>query len=363
MPQGETFWNPYRLIPIREEIRRRPPRTHERVSGNSGVLSCTLVNLTPLFIGGHGAGNFHPPMLRQNKRVIPGASLKGMLRSLVEIVGGGCFVVQNERMPHDAKHDSCEKTDELCVGCRMFGMIGKQVHMGNVRIGDALIREERAETIPLEVLLANNKLRHEPFYRNPNSSRLDGNNRKLYFHQPKRKESTPPIPASISDKAWRIDAVKPGHHFDFEIQFVNLAEDELDLLVYALALEENVEVAVGKGEDRVRLSGPLRHKIGNAKPAGLGSSHIEIRKMVRLPEPGKRFASLSGGTMGATLEGKALRDEIGKRTAKWRDDTSPTMTALRKMMVWDESDPRDFRYPDYTWFKNSQNSGTPLKPI
>jgi hypothetical protein len=367
MPHGEQFWNPYRLIPIRAEVPRRPPRTHERFSGISGWMSCSIVNLTPLFIGGRSSGSQHPPLLRRNRRVIPGASLKGMLRSLVEIVGGGCFVVRDNASPHANQYNACDNVQRLCVGCRMFGMMERgpnaRVHRGNIHIGDALVREEREETIPLEVLLTNNKLRHEPFYRNPATHHLDGNNRKMYFHQPRRVDSTPQIPAPIRDRGWRIDAVRAGHHFDFDLQFTNLAEEELNLLLYVLALEESVSVEIPSEDGPISLSGPMRHKIGNAKPLGLGSSHIQVQKLTFLAEPRHRFGSLSGNSAETVLEGEALHGEIQRRTAQWRNDASPTMEALRKMMVWDEKDPRDFRYPDYNWFQNPQNAQKPLKPI
>lgn len=91
MPKDEIFWNPYRMIPVRECIERMTPLTDEKFKGKSGVVSCTLQNLTPLFIGKnrHNSQQF---LNRNNSCVIPGSTLKGMLRSLAEIVGGGCFV-------------------------------------------------------------------------------------------------------------------------------------------------------------------------------------------------------------------------------------------------------------------------------
>jgi len=32
-------------------------------------------------------------------------------------------------------------------------------------------------------------------------------------------------------------------------------------------------------------------------------------------------------------------------------------------MIWDENDPRDFRYPGYEWFKSQDNQQTKLKKI
>lgn len=364
MPQGETFWNPYRLIPVREQIERCAPWTDERFRGHSGMIQCKIENLTPLFIGWRPSGSNHPPLLRNGQRVIPGSSLKGMLRSLAEIVGGGCFVVRDNgsRIPDDLK--TCERVNELCIACRMFGAMERgsksRVHKGKVSVGDALIMETAPSVKSLMVLLSNNGVRHEPFYRSELSGKLDWKSRKLYFHQPKHTASTTTIPQNIQDRAWNIDALLPGHHFDVEIQFTSLTEQELGLLLYILHLEDQVEVQIS--EENISLKGPMRHKIGNAKPAGMGSCHIQINRLTFLAPPDRRFTSMTTAE-NQMFEKEALKSEILQRTSAFRVDKSPTMQALRKMMVWDENDPRGFHYPDYLWFKGGDHNATLLKSL
>lgn len=371
MPQGESFWNPYRLIPAKETIERSSPQTHERFCGNCGTITCTIENLTPLFIGMRSSGEYHPPLLRNGRRVIPGSSLKGMLRALVEIVGGGCFVVHNDRntpkipkspIPNEMK--ACDNARRLCIACRMFGAMERtspaRVHQGKVGIGDALIRSTDIRTSSFSVLLANSGVRHEPFYRSPQTGRLDGKGRKLYFHQPGRKESTSAIPQNLLDRKWDIDALLPGHRFDFQVQFSNLSGTEFSLLLYSLFLEDNVSVAIQEGD--IRLTGPMRHKIGNAKPLGMGSCHIRPRKLTLHSPPEVRFSNMKKPEDRIFEEGD-LEREIRERIKPHLEDESPTMTALRKMMVWDESDPRTFRYPDYNWFQTEKGKQAPLKNI
>lgn len=371
MPQGEKYWNPYRLIPVRDKVERKTPLTDERFHGKSGIVQCTLENLTPLFIGAQSHGVLHPPLLRNGKRVIPGSSFKGMLRSLAEIVGGGCFVISNDRgtgkipkspIPQDM--GACSRVNRLCIACRMFGAMERvsnaRVHKGKVSIGDGLVQEERLQTKSLQVLLANNGVRHEPFYRSQQSDALDGKSRKLYFHQPKRLDSMRPIESSIRDRAWDIDAMLPGHHFDFDVQFNNLTDHEFSLLLYILNLEDQLEVVIG--DEKIKLSGPMRHKIGNAKPLGMGSCHIKVNRLTILAPPAERFRSMSVES-DQVLEGDALHQEIERRIQPYVADTSPTMQALRKMMVWDENDPREFHYPGYPWFQSSGNKNTPLKNL
>ncbi|MFH1982994.1 MAG: RAMP superfamily CRISPR-associated protein [Pseudomonadota bacterium] len=345
-------------------MERSTPYTDDRFRGYSGIISGTIENLTPLFIGAQSSGVFHPPLRRAGKQVIPGSSLKGLLRSLAEIVGGGCAVVQDPKSPIPRNLVACSHVNQLCIACRMFGAMERhrnaRVHKGKVAIGDAEIQEDHIQTKPLQVLLSNNGVRHEPFYRTAGTGNCDGRSRKLYFHQPARRESTPAIPQNIQDRAWNIDALLPGHHFDFDIQFTSLSDDELSLLLYVLCLEPDIAVALG--DDKLKLRGPMRHKIGNAKPAGLGSCRIDLHTMLVFPPPRERFKTMTKAG-NRKLQGEELECDIRDRIARHVADQSPTMQALRKMMVWDENDQREFHYPDYHWFKAVENNQTPLKPL
>jgi len=363
MPQGETFWNPYRMIPVRDRIEKKPPVTDERFQGVNGHLSCSLENLTLLFVGSKEQSMYRSFQTRNGRPVIPGSSLKGMLRSLTEVVGGGCAVT-DDRGQHNRAHAACDTATNLCVGCRMFGMLERgrwaKVHMGKVRIGDAVLETERPETKQFQILLSGPAPRHKSFYITPETGRSDGKARKFYFHQPKRTDSVPTIPEQIRSRAWFVNALMPGHRFAFDVQFSNLTEHELSLLLYALSLEDSVEVKIE--EAKLALRGPMRHKIGNAKSLGFGSCRIQVEKMVYLEDPGKRYASLTSGGE-RVLKGDELHREIAAKTRKWVEDDATTMQQLRKMMVWCPDDPRDFSYPDYYWFQNAANSQKELKKI
>ncbi len=145
MPQGEPFWNPYRMIPMRPPpLERQRPLTDEKFQGQSGLVSCALENLTPLFIGGNR--DFKENFLTRNGQcVIPGSSLKGLLRALAEIAGGGCMIT-DVKGRYNKTYAACNKADKLCIACRMFGMMERgsnaRVHKGNVSIGDALLNQE-----------------------------------------------------------------------------------------------------------------------------------------------------------------------------------------------------------------------------
>ena len=164
MPIGEGFWNPYRMIPVKEQIKRRPPLTDEKFQGKSGIITCTLENLTPLFIAKNNEGNPKMFLKKNMKHIIPGSSLKGMLRSLAEVVGGGCCVTDKNGNNCHEDFKSCHQVASLCIACRMFGMMEQQrnakVHMGHVSIGDAVIQTENVQRQNYQVLLSGPQTRH-----------------------------------------------------------------------------------------------------------------------------------------------------------------------------------------------------------
>ncbi|MEW6296067.1 MAG: RAMP superfamily CRISPR-associated protein [Candidatus Diapherotrites archaeon] len=380
MPQGESFWNPYRLVPVRLTTRdypkRQAPNTHERFTGKNGILHCTLENLTLLFIPDHHNNSqfCHRKMEDGERLIIPGSSLKGMLRSLAELVGGGCFsTCPDERkkqkkgvplyclkLPQEYK--PCQEARNLCVTCRIFGMMEREeqsrVHQGQVNISDAVIKEplDTWQTQECQALLEGPKPTHTAFYTTPTTGKADGLARKMYFHQPRGRHSVlevpPDIPQKHKDKIRTINALKPGHKFDFQVSFANLQEEELGLLVYVLALENSEQDQRTKkiGDEGPTLHGPMRHKLGLGKPLGMGSCAITVNRLSYLSPAHRRLES-SQAIVPTQYEGAALTTEIRRLTREFVVDNSVTMQHLRKMMVWDESDPRDFRYPRFLWFK------------
>jgi len=358
MPENETFWNPYRLVPIRDQIHREAPQRHQRFVGKCGTIKCTLLNLTPLFIGRQSFGQMHPPFEREGQYAIPGSSLKGMLRTLVEIVGGGCFAVQDRSTRVPAQFRACDKVDHLCIACRMFGAMergsGARVHLGKVCLGDAIIDDNQSCSFrKMKLYMANKGVEHTPFYESPHTDQCDGRSRKLYFHQPSRIEDNPKLPTAIERNAWPITALDVGHSFTFDVQFTNLTNEEFAILLYVLNLEDEVSVTIG--DEKLELKGPMRHKIGNGKPFGLGSVEITVNSVKLQPDPAKRFTSLTRNAESESIEGDTLAQFIDEQTQTIKNDTSPTMVGLRKMMVWDPNDPRIFKYPDYDWFQTDRN--------
>ena len=349
MPQGEKFWNPYRWVTISDQAVKYDDLTYQhKVSGISGRIWCELEALTPFIIGdGRGvfvkhSHNFHP--------YIPATSLKGAIRSLAEVVG-------NAAVPF-----SKGRRSQFDTVARTFGYLHDgNVFAGLIRFSDAEITKE-----PLppnrwpkyNVAVGQPKPSHTAFYPGKNQ-------RKFYHHQPGATQLTAPH-AGITQTN-NLQPAPPGTRFSFTVNFENLRNSELNLLLYCLVLEEQVSItlspaALGHDEAQgsVILDGPLRHKMGGAKPHGAGSVYIRI---IRVELRSDAMARYRGNNTTDTWEAKALNYELKSRTASFRTRTDQTMQELRAMLIYSLQDPRQpIQYPTYRWFQNTSNSRKQLKP-
>lgn len=352
MPEGEPFWNPYRWVTVSDRaVQHDAPGYRHSLSGLSGRLWCELEALTPLIIGDgeHGfvrhAGSQQP--------YLPATSLKGAIRCLAEVVGNAAAPLRNVSV--EARRGS-----SLDIAARMFGYLdGSNVFGGLVRFSDANLAgpSSPSDRWPqYEVVVGNPKRTHHAFY--PGRNR-----RKFYHHHVGAKRLTRPHPGIT--QTTKVSPAPPGTCFRFTVDFENLRDHELDLLLYCLALEEQSTVELGPaalGRDHNQsgetLRGPLRHKLGGAKPSGAGSVHIYITKLELRSDPSARYR---GSDSAEVREGARLDDELVRRTAPFRKRTDRTMRELRAMLIYCTEDPRaPIQYPTREWFRTG--SQTPLKP-
>ena len=343
--------NPYDFVPIDWDYppERHRPSLHDRFSGVSGKIEGTITAETPLFI-------FHSPKRddgsaepfirnKQNQHIIPGSSLKGLFRNLVETVGNGCFLLFGEsyegggidyasELPNDFK--KCG-TSDLCIACRMFGAIqSSDLLLGKVLFNDAVeIRICEHEPV-YTIVLMGAKPRHRAFYLDAIQQHIAG--RKFYFHQPGGIQTE----SASSNYNQHIKPIDKGSQFAFSMQFTNLEPVELQTLLYVLNLEQD-----------------MRHKLGYGKPAGLGSVRLEITKLT-LIDYGKRYTTNQGVT---AYQETGLATYLSTQTHGYMGNTSSsTLNALRRIWRWDPNSTTTYGYPDQDWFNTNPNtsiSGTP----
>ena len=333
--------NPYDFVPINwnKSPTRKPASSHDRFSGMSGKIEGTITAKTPVFIFDSprkkgGAESFMTN--QQGQHIIPGSSLKGLFRSLVETVGNGCFLFFDGKYEDKDIDDVIDysnelpdsfkkcKTTNLCIACRMFGAMhsSDMLSLGHVSFNDAVeVRVCKHEAIYTTALMGP-KPRHEAFYLA--EQWIAG--RKFYFHQLDGIKTQ----RTKTDYNEHITPVDKGSQFAFSLQFTNLDPLELKTLLYALVLEQD-----------------MRHKIGYGKPAGFGSVRFEITKLT-LIDYASRYTTYPGTT---EYKGNNLQSYLSGQTRMFTDDTaSSTLNALRRIWRWDPTDTTTYHYPSQDWF-------------
>jgi CRISPR/Cas system CSM-associated protein Csm3 (group 7 of RAMP superfamily) len=227
-------------------------RGHQSLKQNrlTGRLSFDLVALQRLHVG---SGQLLPPdvlglesdlpLVKEFVRTgdiltLPGSSLKGSFRSLVELFTASCVSKTTVRWPAyerdqfgECRYNSRRRLVDLCPACKLFGAMGYQ---GQVRFDDAL---QTAGS-------------HEIYLIPPQYKPVPDKNYRRYY------------PYDLSDdreRTWPLEAATAGSRFAVRAQFTNLAQEELGLLLIAL------------GQGRWRLC----PRIGAGKSSGLGGTRVE----------------------------------------------------------------------------------------
>jgi CRISPR/Cas system CSM-associated protein Csm3 (group 7 of RAMP superfamily) len=180
----------------------------------------------------------------RRRYLIPGSSLKGAVRSIVEAITRSCIrVTQGRHRPYIPQgYGGCMSVNDLCIACRLFGA---QDYQGHVSFEDAVAPKGSLVLLgtPLLWTPARGGRGLPPRYLQGNQAR----GRKFYAHA---------RPASGADPR---ACIKSGAELPLRIHFLNLSEAELGILLTALGLHP---------------SHPFPIKLGGGKPVGLGSVQV-----------------------------------------------------------------------------------------
>ncbi len=262
-------------VPLAEgPIERRHPalRTgHERYRAEllSGRLVGEFVALTPVHVGTGGlvrtavagiAGAEEAALAWAHARsggvpVLPGSTLKGAVRSVVEAVAATCVSVRARSTLLPLTVQPCRRHDELCVGCRLFGAPG---YAGRFQFGDA-------RRVGSETMVARAPRSGAP----PQVEGRRAPGRRFYRHGRPRRGTVP------------VEVCPEGSRFRWTLDFVNLVEAELGLVLLAL----------GQGE------APLRLKLGGYRAWCFGSVRFDLTG-VRVDNPSDAFLRYDGDDAG-----------------------------------------------------------------
>ena len=248
--QQEAAPKPFKYVPLPRRVNRDSPTGHDRYYENniSGQIHGTIEALSPIHIGsgvidlGQDVELIKTAVRAGGNIVIPGSSLKGAIRSVVEAISESCICKVSSRIRSAVPRSflECRQRNRLCVACRMFGAMGFQ---GNIAIQDAQLTEGEIVTKFVPELYAPGRYRGR-------MQNIPG--RKFYMHGQVASGETP------------VEACEVGSRFSFVIQVDNLKRAEWGLLFTALGHHP---------------THPFKLKIGGAKPVCFGSIDFHIEEI------------------------------------------------------------------------------------
>jgi hypothetical protein len=270
----------------------------------SGTLELTLRTLTPVHVGlGYSdfikAGNqeylaalqaskpIREERTTRRRYLIPGSSIKGAVRSIVEAITRSCIrITQGRHRPYIPQgYGGCMSVNDLCIACRLFGA---QDYQGHVSFEDAVAPKGSLVLLgtPLLWTPARGGRGLPPRY----LERDRAKGRKFYRH------ARPP--SGADPRA----CIKSGAELPLRIHFLNLSEAELGVLLTALGLHPDH---------------PFPIKLGGGKPVGLGSVQV-IPQRINLLQGADALKATGRLGQSQTLVGDAL-DKFTTRCAQAAD--------------------------------------------
>lgn len=357
--------NPYDFVRIdwTQGVQRRLATPHDRfTNGLCGHIEGTITTLTPFFIPRTGDLKRKDALLHSNRPIpftrnasgqyiIPGSSLKGLFRSLVETLGPGCWWLYEGRYRDNVNYTSelprafkqCPQDDGLCIACRLFGLIkGNTLRLGQIGFEDAACDTPMPHDPIYTPILDTPKPRHRSWYLDRSGDRVVG--RKFFFHASEiRTEQQLRISGQGVVLNRYICPIGEGSVFTFSAHFNNIEPNEWPTLLYALTLERR-----DWGHER-----DVRHKMGYAKPAGLGSIEVQLTKLT-LVDYRQRYTAPNRGI--TVYEGNDLRNYLNGQIRPFLNANTITLQDLRRVWSWPPAPDITYRYPDRNWFNTNPNT-------
>ncbi len=267
--RGELEPKPFAYIPIphtRPAKSRAPGHDRLNPTARTGRLELRVEVVSEYLFVGSGGYDFEGDTVfysfarSHGEPVIPGTSIKGAVRSLVEAISNSCvsLIVSrsragtrgNEERVVPMTHRRCEKADLLCPACRIFGTAGAESYAGRVSFSDS-----KAQTLARPELVKIGDLW---------PPHVKDSARRFYAE----RRFIPPADMQPERDYRFVEAVRKGTVFGTNLTFTNLAQEELSLILHALGIPQ-----------------PHIVKIGGAKPRGFGSVWFTATQLVMWLDP------------------------------------------------------------------------------
>lgn len=241
------------------------------------------------------------------KLIVPGSSLKGVVRSTYEAITASCLCkTKADRAAIPDGYRECSDKTKLCPACQVFGAMNWQ---GLIHFADAVAAEIQFNVGFMPSL-------HKPhperqgYYLN---KKVAG--RKFYYHA---------IRAVDKGQQRGIPVLQAGKEYTFttQVQFANLTQAELGTLAIAL------------GQDS---QNPIALKVGGGKPIGMGTMTVEVTEMELIRDrQGWRDRYSSYHSQPESLAGTQLQQFVQQaiQSAHQQLVQAQQMQELKQVLQW-----------------------------
>lgn len=194
------------------------------------------------------------------KIIIPGSSLKGVIRSTYEAITSSCLCktrARKENIPEG--YWECKDKTKLCPACQVFGAMGWQ---GLISFQDAVAETIKPSVGFMPSLYAPRPSRRDYFI----NGKVAG--RKFYYHAIK----------AVDKGKQGIPVQQAGAELTLttQLRFMNLTEAELGTLLIVLGQDKNNYFAL---------------KVGGGKPIGMGTMTVEVKEIEHSENVKNRYLS------------------------------------------------------------------------
>ncbi len=293
---------PYAMVSFpKERPQLQQPIGQDKYHENRchGILHLTLKVQTALHVStgvvvmGSDVGQKSIPLIKtmmqgtEGQLIIPGSSLKGVVRSVYEAITNSTLAVITQRYKNDIPSERlpCRDKNRLCPASRVFGALDWQ---GLINFTDARCQSAgfRAGFMP-SLYRPHSEAKHNYF----KQGKVAG--RKFYYHTIKAvdKGQQQGIPVQQAVKEFV---------FTTQLHYRNLSQAELGTLLIVL------------GQDKPKH--PIALKVGGGKPIGMGTMAAEITLLEQPANLRDRY--LSYDSKPTQLAGNQLQQMMQKAIAE-----------------------------------------------
>jgi hypothetical protein len=222
-------------------------------NAQTGKIHLRLTAITPVFVRQGQVINANPSkefVHKEDVYFIPATSIKGMVRSILEIISFGKLGMEGDKEGKYLAHAASTIDLAECI----FGKVKGDSLRGRVHFSHAELKSPVIKTDEEEAYCGQPKASYGPIYK-------DGNYLKGWKRYPVRSKVSeiPEVAEGNEEFAQHFIPLAAGSVFECDMRYFNLKREELGALLYAMNFFKGAIYSIGFG-----------------KPYGFGQVTIEL---------------------------------------------------------------------------------------